>query len=169
MVASARIVLHEYKVTFLRWLVPLFFVLGCMIMALAVGLPVLLGPPFDLSLWISAGIAFFAGLAMPVGAVLMFLFIPQVTTSLDPQRRLLVMEYRRPIGRSLKEYPLTDIFDFRPLSIGERTHSLSMLLKSNKFVRLEYSATTDIGALEAQAAAIKAQLAPYLPPKSIRV
>jgi hypothetical protein len=138
-------------------------------MSMAVGLPALLRLSFDLSLWVSVGIAFLAGLGMPVGAVLMFLLIPQITTSLDPQRRLLIMEYRRPIGRSVKEYPLTDIFDIRPLEAGERSYSLAMLLKSNKFVRLEQSSNTNIRAVEAEAAAIKARLAPYLPPKSIVV
>ena len=166
---DSRLVLHEYKTTFLGWLIPLFFVLGCLIISMSIGLPFLIRPATDIGLWISIGIAFLFGLAMPVGAVAMYLFIPQITTALDSQRRLLVMEYRRPFGRSIKEYPIADIADIVPVHQSENAYSLTMILKSGKNIRLDLSATSNTGELRQQAANIKAQLAPYLPAKSIVV
>ncbi len=155
---ASHLVLHEYKTHFLRWLVPLFFVLGCMIVGLAVGLPALLRLPPDASLWVSVGIALVAGLAMPVGAVLMWLLIPAITTTHDPARGVVALEYRRPFGRTVKEYAVADLTDIRPTSAGERTYSLALILNTGQVVRFEYSATSNTRQLEQAAAKIKAQL-----------
>jgi hypothetical protein len=163
-VASAPgTVLHEYKITVFRWLIPLFFVLGCLLMSVGIGLPVLLRLPSDPGLWIAAGLAFLGGLAMPIGAVLLFLLIPQITTTLDAQRRVVVMDFRRPFGHSVKEYPVGDIADIRTVDMGENAYSLAMVLKSGKTIRLEYRSTSNTAQLQQQAGKIKALLAAHLP------
>ena len=117
--AGSRMVLHEYKPAAFQWLIPLLMVAGCLIMSLGIGLPLLLRLPSDLGLWISSGIAVLCGLAMPIGAVLLYLLVPRVTTTLDTRRRVVVMEYRRPIGRSVQEYAIGDIADINMVAMGE--------------------------------------------------
>src|SRR5688572_4578933 len=119
-------VLHEYKTGFLLWLLLLFFVIGCMLLTMSIGLLLLLRPGSDPSTQISIGIAFAAGIGMPILGVLLWLLIPSITTTHDPARRVLRLEYRRPIGRSFKEYPVAEIADIKPMSSGERTYSLTL-------------------------------------------
>lgn len=160
--SSSRTVLHEYKATFLWWLIPLFLIVGCTLVAANIWLPVMLRPPSDPGLGISIGLAILAGLAVPVGAVLMYLLIPRITTTLDPQRRVVTMEYRRPIGLSVKEYPAGDIADIKPVYVRNRSYALAMVLKSGQNIRLEYRLMPNAERLQQQAGKIKAQLAPYL-------
>ena len=158
MMTSSRTVLHEYKVTFLRWLMPLFFLLGCLVLSMSIGLPFLLRPAADIGLWVSIGIAFLAGLAMPIGSILMWLLIPAITTRYDPARGVVVLEYRRPLSRSVKEYHVAEIADIGLVSMSERNYSLALMLRSGKSVRIEYSSSGHVLKLEEQAAAIKAAI-----------
>jgi hypothetical protein len=169
MATSAGGVLHEYKTTFALWLMPLFFVIGCLLVAMAVGLPLLLKPPSDVGLWASAGIAGVCGVGMPILAVALWLFIPAIVTTYDASGRALVLEYRRPFSRSVKRYGVDEIQDIRPVSSGERTYSLTMVLKSGKHVRLEYSGNSNTSGMEAAAARIKAAIGLGGGPREIRV
>lgn len=149
-------ILHEYKTEFLLWLMLLFFIIGCMLVSLSVGLPMLVRPAADTGTTISAGIAFAAGIGMPTLGTVLGLLIPAITTTHDPARGVLVLEYRRPLGRSVKEYAVADIADIKPVSIGERTYSLALVLKAGKTVRLEYSGNSNTQPMLAAAARIKA-------------
>jgi hypothetical protein len=155
---TSSLVLHVYKITFLRWLIPLFFLLGCMLVSMSLGLPLLLRLPSEPGVWVSAGIAFFAGLAMPIGSMLMWLFIPAITTLHDPARGVVSLDYRRPLWRSVKVYPIADINDIGLVSMGENAYSLALFLKSGKKVRIDYSSTSNTDRLQEQAARIKAAL-----------
>ncbi len=152
------IILHEYKTTFLLWLVPLLVLLGCLSVGLSVGLPLLLRLPSDPSTWVSVAIPLACGLGLPVLALLLWLLIPEITTSHDPTGGVVSVQYRRPMGRSTKTYALADVADIRPTAAGEHSYSLALILKTGQPVRLEYSSTSNTGRLEQQAARIKAQL-----------
>ncbi len=158
MATSTSIVLHQYKTTFLLWLMPLFGVIGCLLIAMSVGLPLLLRPAADLSLWVSVGIAFAAGLAMPIGAVLMWLLIPAVTTSYDATRGLVTVAYERPLRRSEKVFSVAEIADVGLVSVGTRTFALALWLKNRERVRIDYSGTSDSGELMSKAAAMRSAL-----------
>ena len=153
--SSNPTVLHEYKTGFLLWLMLLFFVIGCMITSMSVGLPLLLRLEADASTAVSVGIAFVAGIGMPILGVLLWLLIPSITTTHDPARGVLRLEYRRPLGRSFKDYPVDDIADIKPVSAGEHTYSLAMFLTSGKTVRLELSGSSNTQPMLAAAARIK--------------
>jgi len=158
MANSSSTILHVYKVTFLRWLIPLFFLLGCMLVSLSIGLPLLLHLPSEPSVWVSVGIAFFAGLAMPIGSILMWLFIPAITTIHDPSRALVILDYRRPLWRSVKEFRVADIADIGLVSMGENAYSLALFMKSGKKIRFDYSSTSNTDKLQEQTIRIKAAL-----------
>jgi|GEM_PF-2856466 len=158
MATSAPTILHEYKVTFMWWLFPLFSVLGGLIVSLSVGLPLLLRLELDLSTLISVGIAFLAGLAMPIGAVLMWLLIPAITTRLDPARGVVALEYRRPFGRWVKEYRVAEIADVGLESMSQHSYSLALILRSGQRVRIDLSSTSDTRALGEQAARLRAAI-----------
>lgn len=158
MANSGPVVLHEYKVTFLWWLFPLFTVLGGLIVALSVGLPLLLDLELDAGSLISIGIAFVVGLAMPVGAVLMWLLIPAITTRYDAAHGLVALEYRRPFGRSVKEYRVAEIADVGLQSMSDNAFSLALVLRSGKRVRIDLSATTNKNALWDEAARLRQAL-----------
>jgi hypothetical protein len=158
MAASSVTVLHVYKITFLRWLMPLFFLLGCMLVTLSLGLPRLLRLPSDPSVWVSVGIAFLAGIALPIGSILMWLFIPTITTLYDSARGLVTLNYRRPLARSVKEYRLAEIADIGLVTMSDNADSLALILNTGKRVRIDYSSTTDTRRLQAEAARIKSVL-----------
>ena len=162
--SSAGIVLHEAKTTFLLWVIPVFVVMGCVLVGVNVWLPLLSRPAGEAGAgqWVPVALAILAGLAIPVGAGLMFFFIPQITTRLDPRRRVVAMEFRRPLGRSVKEYALDDIAEVAPVYVRRRSYSLSMVLKSGENVRLDYRLLPTAEALQPQAEKIMGQLGPYL-------
>jgi hypothetical protein len=158
--SSAGIVLHEAKTTFLLWVIPVFVVMGCVLVGVNVWLPLLSRPAGEASagLWVPVALAILAGLAIPVGAGLMFFLIPRITTRLDPQRRVVAMEFRRPLGRSVKEYALENIAEVAPVYVRRR----SLVLKSGENVRLDYRLLPTAEALQPQAEKIMGQLGPYL-------
>jgi hypothetical protein len=161
--SSSRVVLHEADTKFLRWFIPFVMVIGCVI-AGNIAIP-LLRPdnPFaetEPGRWLSIGIAVLAALAVPVGGWLIFLLFPQVTTTLDPLGRVVVMEYRRPLGRSVREYALDDIAAVKAVWLRRRSYTLVLSLKTGKDIRLDYFAQPK-ATREQQAAKIRAQLAPY--------
>lgn len=158
MATSSNPVLHQYNTRFLVWLMALFFVIGCLLLGLAAGLPLALRPPAEPSLWISIGIAACAGAGLPILGGLLWLLIPAITTTFDASQRALVLEYRRPLGRTMKVYRVDDIADIGPRSAGEHTYSLALVLKTGQAVRLEYSATSDTRQMKAAAARIKAAI-----------
>jgi hypothetical protein len=92
----------------------------------------------------------------------MFFLIPRITTRLNPQRRVVAMEFRRPLGRSVKEYALENIAEVAPVYVRRRSYSLSMVLKSGENVRLDYRLLPTAEALQPQAEKIMGQLGPYL-------
>lgn len=145
----------------LWYLVPLFFILGCLFLAVGIGLALLIRPG-DNSFLASIGITIAAGIGMPVLSVLLVLFIPTITTILRPSQRVVELEYRRPLWTSRKVYHLADIADVRPIYIGDRGYSLALILKSGRRVRIEYSSSSDVQSREKTAANIMLQLAPYL-------
>ena len=148
MATPNRIVLYQYKTTFLLWLMLLFAVIGCLPVAMSVGLPLLLHPE----------IAFAGGLAMPTGALLMWLLIPAVTTTYDPARQVVSLEYQRPFTRSEKVYRVSEIADVGMMSTGKRTFALALWLKNGQRVRLDYGGTSNTGRLQAQAAQMRATI-----------
>jgi hypothetical protein len=156
MATLAQGVLYEYKTRVLFWLIPLFFVIGCMLLALAVGLPLLIRPAPDTGLYVSIAIAGLGGVGMPIVAVALWLLIPEITTTYDAARRVLVLHYRRPIGQWVKEFRADEIADISLMSMGEGAYSLALRLKSGKNVRLEYGASSDTAPKRAAAQRIKA-------------
>src|SRR5688572_29671025 len=119
---SERIVLHEAKTTFLWWVVPLFVASGCVLVAANVWLSLLAREPSDAGpgRWLAIGVAVVAGLAIPTAAGLLVFLIPEMTTMLDPQRRMVVVEFRRPLGGSVREYPLSETADVRAVRVSNR-------------------------------------------------
>jgi hypothetical protein len=162
MVNSQGIVLHQYRTTVLWYLVPLFFFIGCLLLAMAVGLPLLLDlrEP-DTGTIVSIGIAAVCGAGMPVLSIVLVLFVPAITTLLHPGRGLVELVYKRPLWSSRKEFPLSEIADVRPILVGERGLSLALILRSGKSVRIELSSTSDRQAQEKLAAEILLQMAAY--------
>jgi hypothetical protein len=160
MSASNRLVLHEAKATFLYWVVPVFVLLACVLVAANLWLPVLAPAAGAAPGALRLALAVLATALIPVGAALMVFLIPQITTTVDPQRRMLVIEYRRPLGRSFKEYPLTGLADIRPVMRGQRRYALVAILRSGEQVRLDYRLLPE-AARQQQASRLKAQLAPY--------
>ena len=114
-----------------------------------------MGGPGD---WLAVGVAVAAGLAIPVGAGLMVLLFPRMTTLLDPQRRMVVMEFRRPVGSSVKEYSVTEIADVKAVRVGNRRYVLTMILKSGENIRLDYRLLPSPARVEAVAEAIREKL-----------
>ncbi|MFZ0548238.1 MAG: hypothetical protein WAM60_22520 [Candidatus Promineifilaceae bacterium] len=161
MSGSPGIVLHQYRVTFLWIVVPIFFVLGCLILAMAIGLPILIKPTGS-GTFISIAIAAVAGAALPIIAILLVVFIPSIVTIMHPDRGVLELVYKRPLWTSRKEFPFTDIAKIQPLYTGDDDYSLALMLKSGQTTRIDYSSTSDREALEKTAAQIMVQLAPYL-------
>ncbi len=159
--SSSRIVLHQAKTTFLWWVVPLFVVLGCVLVSVNLWLPVMSRPAGEAGagLWLSVGVAVLASLAIPVAAGLIFFFVPTITTLLDPQRRVVVMELRRPLGRSVKEFPLAEVADVAPLRVGNRRYVLTLRLKSGENVRLDYRLLPEAAQVQALVEGIKGKLA----------
>ena len=158
MATPNTILLYQYKPTFLLWLMPLFAVIGCLLVAMSVSLPLLLRPALDLGMYVSIGIAFAAGLAMPLGAVLMWLLIPAVTTTYDADRGLVTLAYQRPFTRSEKVYRVSEIADVGLMSTGTRTHTLALWLKNGQRVRMDYGGTSYAGSLQTRAAEIRATI-----------
>jgi hypothetical protein len=158
MADSDSVVLHQSHTNFLLWLMPVFAVLGCLLVAMALGLPTLLAPSDDPGIWVSIGLAFCGGLALPIGAVLLWLLLPAVTTRYYPARNLVELEYIRPLRRTVKQYPVPHIADVGTMSIGTRNHALALYLRSGEKVRLGYGATSDTATLQAQAARIRATI-----------
>jgi hypothetical protein len=158
MATAPQGVLHEYKPTVLVWLIPLFFVIGCLIVATAVGLGVSLRSKLDASMYAVIIVSGLLGLGMPVLAIALWLLIPGITTTYDPGRRVLRLEYRRPLGRSVKEIPVDDIADIGLVAGTDNTSSLALFLKSGKTVRLDLSASSDRDPMRAAAARIKAAI-----------
>lgn len=151
-------VVYRYEPTFLRWLMPLFGALGLLIMGLSVGLPWLLRPPMDLSLWLTSGIGLLAGLALPVGAVALWLTTPAVTTYYDAEREVVTLEFKRPFRRMVDIYRKLEIADVGLVSVGTRTFSLGLKLRDGDSVRLEYESSSDTRRLWAQAARLRAAM-----------
>lgn len=163
---TARIVLHEAKSTFLFWVIPLFVIVSCVLVAGNFWLPLMAGPPAEpgVGYWVLAGLTLLASLAIPVGAGLMFFFIPTIVTTLDPQRRVVALEFRRPAGRSVKEYPLAGIADIQPIYVRQRRYALVLVLKSGENIRLDYRLLPEEKQWRPQVERIKAQLAPFWTP-----
>ena len=157
---SPRITLHDVKPTFLWWVVPLFVATGCVLVAANVWLPLLAreAAPAGPARWLAIGVAVAAGLAIPVGAGLMVVLIPRMTTVLDPQRRMLVMELRRPLGISVKEYPVAEIADVKAVRVGNRRYALTMILRSGENVRLDYRLLPSAARVVAVAAGMREKL-----------
>lgn len=158
MATAQQGVLHEYKPSVLVWLIPLFFVIGCLIVGTAVVLTVTLRSSLDTSMLVTIGLSALAGLGMPVLAIALWLFIPEITTTYDPGRRVLRLEYRCPLGRSVKEIPVDDIADIGLVAGTDNTSSLALFLKSGKTVRLDLSASSDRDPVRAAAARIQAAI-----------
>ncbi len=163
--SSSPIVLHNAQTTFLRWVIPLFVVMGCLLVTLNLWLPVLArSSPPDAGYWLLVGLALLASLVVPAGAALMYLLIPRIITTLDPQRRSVAMEFRRPLRPSVKEYPLRDIAGLQPVYVRNRSYALALVLKSGEHIRLDYRLMPTPERWQPQADQIQAQLAPYLLP-----
>jgi hypothetical protein len=165
---SSRIVLHEAKTTFLYWVIPLFVVVACVLVAANLGLPLAARPagaPLDASFWLTGALAVLLSLGIPIGAALMFLRIPQITTTLDTQRRAVALEYRRPLGRTVKEIPLAEVAAVEPLYRGQRRYALVLRLASGETVRLDHRLLPQESQVQQQADRINAQLAPYWHPR----
>jgi hypothetical protein len=169
MATSAQGVLYEYKTRVLFWLIPPFFVIGCMLLALAVGLPLVIKPAPDTGLYVSIAVAALGGVGMPILAVALWLLIPEITTTYDAARRVLVLQYRRPIGRWVKEFRADEIADISLLSMSDNAYSLALRLKSGKNVRLEYGASSDTAPKRAAAQRIKAALGLGVAVRELRV
>jgi hypothetical protein len=142
--SSAPVVLHEYKTTALLLLIPLLTFVGCLLVGSSIAFPLLIPSAGDPSNRGSLLIGWVAGLGAPVLAVLVWLLVPAVITTFDPGRRVVRVEWRRPFGRSAKEYRVDDIAEFRPVSAGRRSYALNMVLKSGERVRLHYGGTSNI-------------------------
>jgi hypothetical protein len=59
---------------------------------------------------------------------------------------------------SWKEFRVKEVADFRPVQIGQRTYSLHMSLKSGKYVRLEYSSSSNVQGIREKAARLRAEI-----------
>jgi len=158
MTTATGTVVHQYQPTFLRWLMPLFAALGGLIVLMSVGLPWLLRPLMDLSLWLTSGLGLLAGLAMPVGALGLWLTVPAVTTYYDAAREMVTVEYRRPFRRTIDLYRKIEIADVSLVSVGTRAFALGLKLRDGDDVRLEFGSSTDTRALWAQAARLRTAL-----------
>ena len=165
--ASSRLRLHEAKTTFLYWVVPLFSLMACVQVALNLWLPVMawpVGERLEAGFWIWLGVAALVSLAIPAGAASLFLFIPSITTALDPSRRMVVMEYQRPCNhRTVTEYPLAELHDLRAVPVRRRRYALALVLRSGQPVRLDYGLRPREAQARQAADAIKARLAPTGP------
>jgi hypothetical protein len=98
------------------------------------------------------------GLALPPLGVGLLLLVPEITAMYDPSRQAVVMEYRRPLGRKVRQYPLAEIADVTPMSTGRNSYALALKLKSGERVRLDLGGTSNVGRLREKAAQIKAQI-----------
>ncbi|MCC7361655.1 MAG: hypothetical protein IT317_19380 [Anaerolineales bacterium] len=150
--------LHHYKTNFLIWLMLLFAVLGCALVVIGVGLPLLLQPEMDFGMWLSTGLGMLLGLGLPLGALALWLIVPAIITRYDQARRMVTVEYVRPLSRKVAEYPVADIADVGLMSTGTRTFSLAFTLRDGERVRIDYGATSDRSQLQAKAAAIRQAL-----------
>ena len=155
------IVLHQYRTKILWYLVPLFFIIGCLILAMAIGFPIL-WKPTGTGTAVSIAIAAGVGILLPIISILIVLLVPSITTVAYPERALLEMVYKRPLWSSRKEFPFTDIADIRPVFIGDDALSLALILKNKATVRIDLSSSSDRQDLYQTAAKIKEQLGPYL-------
>jgi hypothetical protein len=69
-----------------------------------------------------------------------------------------VLEYRRPLWRTVKEYPMAEVADVRAVGSGERSYSLALILRSGQRVRLDLGGSSDLAGWERKAAEIKSKL-----------
>ena len=169
MTAANRVVLHEYKTTFLLVMIPLFFAIGCLITAVSFGLPRLLVNPNAPSVPGPIILGWLAGLGMPLLAIGLWLFVPAITTSYDPGRRVVVVEKRRPLGRSAAEYRVEDIAEFRPVGVGRRGYALHLILKTKQSVPLEHSSTSNVDRVRAEAAQMAQTIGLTPAPRAVRL
>lgn len=147
--------IHHYKTTFLIWLMLLFALLGCGLVAFGVGLPLLLRPQMDFSMWVSSALGVLLGLGLPLAALGLWLSVPAIITRYDEARRTVTVEYVRPLSRKTEEYAVADIADVGLMSTGTRTFSLALALRDGERVRIDYGATSDRHQLQAKAAEIR--------------
>jgi hypothetical protein len=98
--------------------------------------------------------------------ILLVLFVPQITASLEPARGVLAIEYRRPLQKSRKEYAFADIADVKAVQMSNKngvpSYSLALILKSGAEILLEGGSTSDLDEIAQVATKIRAQLTPYL-------
>lgn len=161
MSSSSGTVLHQYRTKVLWYLVPVFFVLGCLILAMAVGFP-LLWKPTGTGVIVSIAIAVAVGILLPIVSILIVLLVPSITTLVQPDRGIIELVYKRPLWTSRKEFLFADIADIRPILIGDEALSLALILKNKSTIRIDYSSTTDREDLYRTVTEIKAKLMPYL-------
>lgn len=152
MAREAPIVLHQYKTTGLLLLIPLLTVVGCVLVTMSIVFPLLIPSAGDPSNRPSIIIGWVAGPGAPALAVVLWFVVPSVTASYDAARRVVGVEWRRPLGRSAKEYRVDDIADFRPIHTGRRSYALHMVLKSGERVRLHHGGTSDVDGIRRTAA-----------------
>lgn len=166
MIQSSRIILHHYRTTFLWYLLLLFITIGCMILGMTMGFPLFMDLPDDIGVTISLALGALCGIGLPVLGLLLGLFVPAITTILDPMRRVVILEYARPLWKTVKEYPLADIADVQAMVVssdeGSAGYGVVLILKSGQTIRLEYSSTSNKRDREQAAAKIRAQLQGFL-------
>jgi len=166
MIQSSRIVLHHYRTTFLWYLLLLFIAIGCMILGMTIGFPLLMDLPDEIGTTITLVLGALCGVGLPLLGFLLVLFVPAITTVLDPVRRVVVVEYARPLWKTAKEYPVADIADVQATVVssdeGSAGYGVVLILKSGQTIRLEYSSTSNKRDREQAAAKIRAQLQGYL-------
>ena len=156
-IITTHTVLYNYQPTFKRTLVALF-VFGGILLGIALGLPLLVGAPSDPDVSASLTVAWSLGLGLPPVGVVAWLLTPAITTTYDAARGVLALEYRRPLGRSVKEYRVDEIAEIRPQHMSKGRCALGMWLKSGQFVRLAYGWKSDVPGMQQAAARIKAAI-----------
>jgi hypothetical protein len=155
MAALSSTVLYEHRPKSGRFLVGVV-AFGCILVGVALGLPLLIGTPPDPAVSDLIALSWLLGLGLPPVGVAGWLLTPAISTAYDASRGVLALEYRRPLGRWIKEFRVDEIADIRPLRMSKGRCALGMWLKSGQFVQLAYGSKSDAPEIQQAAARIKA-------------